>query len=116
MQKGQVIEEYKDIENNIIDAFDVSDASVIISTPEKKEHKILSLAGQIMQWVRVELEKNEMGNVSVLRMTNRKSTKRLKLRVTIRAGKSAQAVIKQFVAQELQVKKAKMQEWKENVI
>ena len=57
-----------------------------------------------------------MGNLGVLRATSGNATKRLKSRVTTRAGKSAQAVIKQFATQELQAKKGKMQEWKENVM
>ena len=104
------MEEYEDMEN------DATDASATTTTPGGQEHEALSQAGQMVQWVGVESERNEVGNAGVLRATPGNATKRLKSRVTTRAGKSAQAVIKQFATQELQAEKGKMQEWKENVM
>lgn len=93
------MEEYENMEK------DAPDASATTTTPGGQEHEASSQTGQVVQWIGVELGRNEMGNVHVLRATNGNATKRLKLCVTTRAGKSAYAVLKQFVTKELQAKK-----------
>ena len=82
-----------------------TDASATATTPGGQEHEASSQTEHMVQWVGVESEKNEGGNVGVLRATSGNATKRLKSRVTTRAGKSAQTVIKQG----LQAEKGKMQ-------
>ena len=69
-----------------------------------------------------EIEKNQSGKLGVLRPTSANGAARFKLkakpesRVTTRAGKPAEAVIKQFASQELQGEKEKMEGWKANVM
>ena len=110
------MEEYEDIENNAPDAFDAFDAPAITTNPGGHQHETLSQTGQIMHKGGVESEGNQLGNVRALRVTSGNAIKRLKSRVTTRAGKSAEAAIKKFTTQELQVEKDKMQEWKKNVM
>ena len=110
------MEEYEDIENNAPDAFDAFDAPATTTTPGGDQHETLSQTGQIMHEGGVESEGNQLGNVGALRATSGNATKRLKSRVTTRAGKSAEAAIKKFATQELQVEKDKMQGWKKNVM
>ena len=93
-----------------------NDASATTATPRGQEHEVSSQSGQVVQWVGVESERNEVGSLGILRTTSENATKRMKSRVTARAGKSTQAAIKQFATQELQAEKGKMQEWKENVM
>ena len=110
------MEKYEKIENNAPNSFDAFDAPATTITPGGHKYGTLSQTGQIMYKGGVESEKNQLGNVGVLRATSGNATKRLKSRVTTRAGKSAEAAIKKFVTQELQVEKDKMQGWKENVM
>ncbi len=68
----------------------------------------------------IELEKSQLANSRVLKVTSGKEAKRLKIsqetRVTIRQGKTAEAAIKQIGAQELQTENRRMQEWKQIVM
>ena len=109
------MEDYEEMENDALDAFDASDATATTTTPMGIEQGISSRTGQIRHEVEAEPEKSRLENVGVLRATSGNATRRLNSRVT-RAGKSAEAVIKQFANQELQGEKKKIQEWKENVM
>lgn len=66
----------------------------------------------MLQGKKIALKKNRVGNLGVLKTTSGNATKRLSPRLTIMAGKSAEAVIKQFAIQELQGEKKKMKKWK----
>ena len=112
------MEEYSDIE------IDASDACVTPRAPDATpatmrgpEHEAMYQAQQVRQ-PGAEIEKNQSGKLGVLRPTSGNRAARFKLkakqesRVTTRAGKSAEAVIKQFASQELQGEKEKMEGWK----
>ena len=103
------MEEYEEMEN------DASDATATTTTPVGHEQGISSRTGQIRHEIEAEPEKSRLGNAGIIRATSGNATRRLKSRVTTRAGKSAEAVIK-FASQELEGEKEKMQEWKENVM
>lgn len=61
-----------------------------------------------------------MGNAGVLKSTSGNVAKQLKMkqetRVTTRAGKTAEAAVKQMATQELQIEKARMEELKQKVM
>ena len=62
------------------------------------------------------MKRYRVGNLGVLKATSDNATKRSSPRLTTMAGKSVEAVIKQFATQELQGEKRKMKEWKEIVM
>ena len=109
------MEEYEDIEN---DAFDACDATA--ATAGEQEHEALHQNRQVARQLELEAERNQSVNLGVLKATSGNAAKRLKVRqetrATTRAGKSAEAAIKQIAAQELQVEKGRMQEWKQVVM
>ena len=109
------MEEYEDIEN---DAFDACDATA--ATAGEQEHEALHQNRQVARQLELEAERNQSVNPGVLKATSGNAAKRLKVRqetrATTRAGKSAEAAIKQIAAQELQVEKGRMQEWKQVVM
>lgn len=69
---------------------------------------------QIACQLRIKVEKSQLVNSGVFKITSGNVAKRLKMRqethVTIRARKTAEAAFKQIAAQELQAKKRRMQE------
>ena len=73
----------------------------------RQEHELSSQSGQMVQGRGVALRRNRVGNLGVLKATNGNATKRSTSHVTTSAGKSAEAVIKQFATQELQAEKRK---------
>lgn len=85
------------------DVFGALDATATTTTPGQHGHEASSQTGQIIHELEVESERNRLGNAGVLKATSGNAPKRLKSRVITRAGKSAEAVIKQFATQELQV-------------
>lgn len=74
---------------------------------------------QTMRQMEEESERNRSGNAGILKATSEKATKRLKMRqetrISTRAGKSAEAAIRQLATQELQAEKGRMQEWKKKM-
>lgn len=66
------------------------------------------------------MEENQLGTSGVLRATSGNAGKRFKMRqepqATTRAGKSAEAAIKQIATQKLEAEKDKMREWKQVVM
>ena len=109
------MEEYEDIEN---DAFDACDATA--ATAGEQEHEALHQNRQVARQLELEAERNQSVNLGVLKATSGNAAKRLKVRqetrATTKAEKSAEAAIKQIAAQELQIKKGRMQEWKQVVM
>ena len=93
------MEEYKEVENNAPNAFDAS------ATTGGQEHQAQHQAMQIARQLGAESKGSQSGNVGVLRATSGNAAKRLKnrqeSRVTTRAGKTAEAAIKQIASQEL---------------
>ena len=89
------MKEYQEMEN---------DATATTTTPIGHEQGISSRTGQIRHKIEAEPEKSRLGNARVLRATSGNATRRLKSRVTTRAGKSTEAVI-EFASQELQSEK-----------
>ncbi len=102
------------MENDAPDAFCATTEIV-----EGQEHEALRQTLQIARQLEVETEINQSANLGVLKATSGNATKRLKIRqetrVTTRAGKSAEAAIKQITTQDLQAKKEKMKKWEQIV-
>ena len=75
------------------------------ATAGGQEHEALHQNRQITRQLELEAEKNQSVNPGVLKATSGNAAKRLKVRqetcATTRAGKSAEAAIKQIAAQEL---------------
>ena len=113
------MEVYNEVENDAGDAYPY-DATAGTAGHEHEE------PGYNMQMVRhIEEEENadrdELIELGVFKPTSGNATKRLRTRqetrgttrtTTTRAGKSAEAVIKQFASQELRGEKEKMEGWK----
>ena len=108
------MEEYSDIEN---DTFDACDATSAIVKGQEHEAQHQALQGRQLG---AGDERNQSLKPGILRAASGNGAKQFKTRqeshVTTRAGKSAEAVIKQVASQELQGENEKMQEWKENVM
>ncbi len=109
------MEEYSDIE------IDTSDTWGAPRAPDATPATMRALEHDQAQQVShpgIEIEKNQAGKLGVLRPTSGNGAARFRLktkqesRVTTRAGKSAEVVIKQFGSQELQTEKEKMRMWK----
>ena len=90
------MEEYEEMENDAPDSSDTLDASATTATSNRQEHELSSQSGQMVQGRGVALRRNRVGNLGVLKATSGNATKRSTSRVTTSAGKSAEAVIKQF--------------------
>lgn len=108
------MEEYEEIVN------DGCDETAAIA--EEQEHEALHQNLQITitrQW-ELEAERNQSVNPGIAKATSGNAAKRLKVRqktlATTRAGKSAEAAIKQIATQELQAEKGRMQKWKQIVM
>ena len=105
------MEEYEDIENDAPDAYDAYNATASTAAAGGQDQ-----TGQIARQLGIEVERSQSANPGVLKTTSGNVAKRLKMRqetrVTTRAGKTAEAAIKQIAAQELQAEKGRMQEWK----
>ena len=102
------MEEYNNLENNAPNAPNApnaSDTSATTATLGGHEYEALSQTGQIMHQSERNLKRDWVGHAGVFRTTSGNAPKQLKLRqevrVTTKAGKSAEAVIKQIAAQEL---------------
>ena len=110
------MEEYEDMEN---DAFGASGAPEATMVTEGQEHKAASQREQIVRQLAVEAERNRFGNAGVLKAASGNVAKRVKMRetrVTTRTGKTVEAAAKQMATQELQMEKARMEEWKRKVM
>ena len=109
------MEEYSDIE---IDTSDACDAPCAPDTTPATMQALEHDQAQQMSHLGIEIEKTKAGKLGVLRPTSGNGAVRSTLkakqesRVTTRAGKSAEAVIKQYASQELQTEKEKMEMWK----
>lgn len=70
----------------------------------KQEYKTLHQNWQIIQYLELKVKRNQLVNLRVLKLTSGNAAKRLKMRQETRAmtkaGKSAEATIKQIAAQE----------------
>lgn len=101
------------MENDTFDAPDATNA--IPATAEGQQHEAQHQTPPV-HLIRAENEGNQLVQAGILRATSGNGAKRSKTRqesrVTTRVAKSAEAVIKQFVSQELRSEKQKMQEWK----
>ncbi len=90
------------------------------ATTEGQGQEVLSQDLHITRQLGLEIARNQLGNPGVLKATSGNAGKRLKIRqetrAATRAGKSAEAAIKQLAAQKIQAEKEKMQEWKEIVM
>lgn len=116
------MEEYSDIE------IDTSDACVASRAPDATpttmtgpEHEATYPVQQVRQ-LGEKVERSRLGKLRVFRPTSGNAAARFRLkakqelRVTTRAGKFAEAVIKQLASQKLQGGKEKMEGWKANVM
>ena len=106
------MEEYSDIEIDTSDAYDAARApNATPATMQTSEHNQAQHVGESG----IEIEINQAGKLGVLRSISGNGAARFRLkakqesRVTTRAGKSAEALIKQLASEELQRKKEKMQ-------
>lgn len=96
------MEEYEDMESDAFDAFDAPDA---IATTGEQQHKAVSQNGQMIRRLELGVGGNRSGNTAVLKATSGNAAKWVKVRqearVTIRAGKTAEAAVKHIGKQEL---------------
>ncbi len=103
------------MDNDAPNAGNASDTPTAGGGQDQAQHQALQIARQL----EVESERNQLRKAVVLQATSGNAVKRLKnrqeLRVTIRAGRTAEAAIKQIASQELQVEKVRIKEWKKNV-
>lgn len=105
------MEKYSDIQNDTFDAPDATDATPAIA--QGQQHEAQHPTPPVHP-IRAENEGNHLAKAGILRARAKRLKTRQESRVTTRAGKSAEAVIKQFASQELRSEKEKMQGWKEN--
>lgn len=68
------MKEYKDIENNVPDAYNAYNATALIATMEKQDQ-----TGQIARQLRIKVEKSQLANLRVLKITSGNVAKRLKI-------------------------------------
>lgn len=112
------MEEYEDVGSNALIAYNATDATD--TTTEGQEQEAGRQSRQIMGQPELETEEIGLGNLGVLKATSGNAAKRWKMRqetrATTRAGKSAEAAIKQIATQKLQAEKEKMREWKQFVM
>ena len=115
------MEEYEDVGSNALVAYDASDATeATAATMEGQEQEVGSQSLLIARQLELEIERNQLGNPGVLKATSGNTAKRWKMRqetrATTRAGKSAEAAIKQIATQKLQTEKERMREWKQVIM
>lgn len=113
------MEEYEDMENDAFDASGAYGAPDATTVTEGQEHEAASQREQIVRQLAVEAERNRFGNAGVLKAASGNVAKRVKMRetrVTTRTSKTVEAAAKQMATQELQVEKARMEEWKRKVM
>ena len=111
------MEEYEDIECDAPNASDTPDAPDVTTTMGEQEN-------DLDRWMIRQAERGMEGklveNSGVLKVTSGNAAKRLKsrqeTRATTRAGKTAEAAVKQLANQELQIEKARMEGWKQMVM
>ena len=95
------MEEYEDVGSNALIAYNASDATdATDATTGGQEQEAERQSLQIMGQSELETEKNDLGSPGVLKATSGNSAKRWKMRqktrAITRAGKSAEAAIKQI--------------------
>ena len=101
------------------DAFDAPDAPDATVTTRGHEYEAASQNGQMMRQLEAESKKNRLRSAGVLKATSGNAAKRLRVRQetrVTRAGKTAEAAVKEIATQELQMEKAQMEEWKQKVM
>ena len=112
------MEVYNEVENDAGDAYP-HDATATAG----HEHEEPNYSMQMVRHIEEEkdADRGDLVDMGVLKPTSGNATKRLRTRqemrgttrtITTRAGKSAEAVIKQLASQELQGEKEKMEGWK----
>lgn len=112
------MEGYDDVENDAFDAYDDATAG----TAGRQEHEEPRDNLQMVRHVEEEEEadRNQLVDMGVFKPTSGNATKRLRMRQetrgTTRAGKTAEATLKQIATQEFQAEKGKMQIWKQVIM
>ena len=109
------MEEYEDVESNALVAYDASDATeATAATMKGQKQEIESQSLLNARQLELEIERNQLGNLGILKATSGNTVKRWKMRqetrAITRAGKLAEAAIKQIATQKLQTEKEKMRE------
>ena len=103
------MEVHKDLEGNLFNAYDVSNALNATSAMEEN----LSQPAQIED---IKVEKNKLVSLKALKATSRNAEKRLRIRQKSRSiinlGKMTRAVTRPRATQRRLVKKKKMKIWK----
>lgn len=112
-QRSCAMEEYEDVEGNALIAYEGSDAfDANAATTGGQGDGVDGQDLQVTRQLMLEMEKSQLGTPGVLRATSGNAGKRLKLRqetrATSRAGKSAEATIKNIATQKLHAEKVKM--------
>ena len=109
------MEEYEDVGSDALVACDAAAATMGRQEQEAGSQSLLTT-----RHLELEIEGNQLGNPGVLRATSGNAAKRWKMRqetrAATRAGKSAEAAIKQIATQKLQTEKERMREWKQVVM
>ena len=100
-QRNCAMEKYEDAGSNALIAYDAYDATdATAATTKGQEQEAGSQSLQITCQSELEIERNQLGNTGVFKATSGNAAKRWKMRqetrATTRAGKSAEAAIKQI--------------------
>lgn len=108
------------MESDVLDVPNAPNATATTTIAEGHEYEALSQTGQIVRQLGTETERSQSVNLGVLKATSGNAAKWLRMRqearVTAKAGKPAEAAIKQIATQELQAEKERMQEWEQIVM
>ena len=113
------MEEFEDMESDAFDAPDAPDAPDATATTRGHEYEAASQNGQMMRQLEAESKKSRLRSAGVLKATSGNAAKRLRVRQetrVTRAGKTAEAAVKEIATQELQMGIAQIEEWKQKVM
>ena len=109
---------YNEVENDAFDAYDDATAE----TANGQEHEGPRHNLQMVRHVEEEedADRSQLIDMGVFKPTSGNATKRLRMRQetrgTTRAGKTAEATLKQIATQEFQAEKGKMEIWKQMIM
>ena len=112
------MEGYNDVENDAFDAY--NDATTGAAGGQEYEEPRHNLQMVCHVEEEEEADRNQLVDMGVFKPTSGNATKRLRMRQetreTTRAGKTAEATLKQIATREFQAEKGKMQIWKQLIM
>ena len=108
------MEGYDDVENDAFDAYNDATTGAAGGQEHEEPRHNLQMVCHIEE--EEEADRNQLVDMGVFKPTSGNATKRLRMRQetreTTRAGKTAEATLKQVATREFQAEKGKMQIWK----